>query len=189
MKETLKFALVGVLFAAAPLAGASESNCNEVVKITNSAIAQSPDKVLDVVAKLVTKHKDCSCEVVKAAIIATEADKELVGKIVEVAVKAAPEQLSLISTCALVVAPDAQAEIVSVVSKHSQSAGGDYSAKADYSAKGKEPLPMAAVKANPLDFPGVGPIGPELGSTGGTPLLPFGLPPQAPPVTPVSATR
>lgn len=190
MKTTLKFALVGVLFASATtFAGAAESNCQEVTKATNAAVAKSPEKVLEIVAKLVAENKACSCEVVKAAIISTEADKELVGKIVETAVKAAPEQISLISTCALAVAPDAQAQIVAVVSNHGNSAGGDYSAKADLGAKGKEALPMAPIKLNPLDFPGAGPIAPELGSSGGQPLLPNGLPAPAPPVTPAAATR
>lgn len=172
MKNTMKYALVGAVFALAAPSMVAAEGCNDVSQKTVAAIAKSPSKVLEVVSKLVASNEGCSCEIVKAAIIATEADKDLVGQIVETAIAAAPKESSLISTCALAVAPDAQSEIVAVVAKLERGAGDGYSAKG-----GKVVTPPPAVKANPLDFPGLGVVGPEIGSTGGAPLLPAGLPP------------
>lgn len=171
----MKYALVGVVFAmAAPFSVAADDVCISTSKETTAAIAKSPSKVLEIVERLVSSNEGCSCEVVKAAIIATEANKDLVAQIVETAAKAAPDKLSIITTCALAVAPDAQSEIVAVASKLEASAG-----DGGYSAKGGKVVALqpALKKADPRDFPGVGVVGPESGSSGGAPLLPLGLPP------------
>jgi len=109
----MKYALVGAVFAlSAPFSLAADSACTSVSSETSAAIAKSPNKVLEIVSKLVSANESCACEVVKSAIITTEASKDLVGQIVATAVKAAPAKSSLVSTCALAIAPDAQAQIV-----------------------------------------------------------------------------
>ena len=136
MKNTFKFALVGALLAvAAPVASATD--CYTVSKTAAKEIAAKPKNVLAIVSKQVAVNEACTCEIVKSAIVITEADKKLVAQIVEQAMSAAPKKISLITTCALAVAPDAHVEVLEVASKYTKSKGESYSAKSkeNYSAK------------------------------------------------------
>lgn len=154
MKNTLKFALVGALLAvAAPVASAAD--CYAVSKLAAKEITAKPKQVLAIVAQQVGANEACACEIVKAAIVVTEADKKLVAQIVEQAIEAAPKRVSLITTCALAVAPDAHAEVMEVSAKYSKGTGEDYSAKSAKSGKGVlEPI-EPIVKFSPLDFTGL----------------------------------
>jgi hypothetical protein len=116
------------------------------------------------VQKQVAANPACSCEVVKAAIVASEADRQLVGQIVSTAVEAAPENLRIIAQCAIAVAPDALPEVQAVLAQLDPQGGETGSAKSGYakggSAKGgyakggKDVVPIVEVKpASPLDGP------------------------------------
>lgn len=134
MKNTLKFALVGALLAvAAPVASAAD--CYAVSKSVAKEIAAKPKHVLTIVSQQIAANEACACEIVKSAIVVTEADKKLVAQIVEQAMEAAPKRISLITTCALAVAPDAHAEVMEVSAKYSKGTGESYSAKDGYSSK------------------------------------------------------
>ena len=120
----MKYAFVGAVFAAAlPFAVAAEKSaadvkkCSAVYKSASKAIAKDPVKVLELVSKLVAANESCAADVVKAAIITTKANKELVGQIVETAATAAPKQLSQIAAAATAVAPDTSPQIAAVVNK------------------------------------------------------------------------
>lgn len=158
----MKYAFVGALFAAAaPALSAAQPNaeaCYSVSQITTKTIAASPSTVLESVAKLVSANESCACEVVKAAIISTEADKELVAQILDTAITSAPLKISEMIPCAQAVAPDASEEINKVAAKHNYSAKGiDYSAKAT----------GVGIPVDPLNTPGGVPGTPGGGVGGG----------------------
>ena len=184
MKNTLKFALTALLFAAAPLAQADTIDCVKVSNSVKAAVAADVDKVLEIVTTQIAANESCACEVVKAAIVASNAEKEMVAQIVDAAINEAPSMLRIIAQCAIATAPDAGADVQAVVEKYDFAGGdGGYSEKGGLSKGGIVDPPVAS--ANPLDFPNNGnenPIGPRPGSPGGFPLLPPGLPPTFPPV-------
>jgi len=189
MKNTMKYALLGAALALVTPSYASTPDCYKVSAAVKKAIAANPDEVLELVAAQVAQNESCACEIVKAAIVASDADKKLVADIVSSAITAAPEKMRIIGQCAVAVAPDALAEVQAVVTKMSPNAGDGYSAKGGEKGSAKDakggatPPPVAS---NPLDFPGRGPVGPTLGGPGGFPLFPPGL--QPPVVTPPSST-
>jgi len=160
MKKTLKFAFVGALLAVAiPIA--SGADCYAISKAVAKEISEKPKSVLDIVNKKISANQACTCEIVKAAIVNTEADKKLVAQIVEQAILAAPKKVALITTCALAVAPDAHVEVMKVSAKYTKGQGEGSSAKGESaksvtSAKdtGAPPKkPMA--RFSPLDFIGL----------------------------------
>lgn len=123
MKNTMKYALAGALFAtSASFASAAETGveakkCSAVYQSSSAVITQAPSKVLEHVSTLVAANEACAGDVVKAAIVATSASNELVGQIVETAVAAAPKQISKIVASAVATAPDASSAIAAVVAK------------------------------------------------------------------------
>ena len=190
MKNTIKYALFGAVLAATP-AFADAPDCYKVSTAIKKAVAAQPDKVLELVAVQVAQNESCACEVVKAAIVASDADKALVANIVDAAVTAAPSKMRIIGQCAVAVAPDALAQVQEVITKLSAVSGDSgYSAKGG-DAKGGKPVVVPPVAQNPLDFPNGGalgnPEGPTPGGPGGFPLIP---PVDTPPtVTPPSSTN
>lgn len=151
MKLTL-----GIIAAASLLAFSASPDCEAVYKTTLKSIEADKVAVLDVVSASVEANEDCVCEIVKAAIIASEADKALVGQIVQSAIVASPDNMRLISQCAIAIAPDAATEVQKVLAKFTPQAGTSYSAKgySAKSAKGGPAIaePTAPVSAyNPLD--------------------------------------
>ena len=193
MKNTLKFALTAVLFAAAPLANAEAIDCVKVSTTVKSAVAADSDKVLEIVATQIAANESCACEVVKAAIIASDANKKVVAKIVETAILEAPTKLRIIEQCAIAVAPDAIKNIQSVTEKYDKAGGEGYSVKGGLdSAKGGGGNDPVVASGNPLDFPG-GEVGDTTGPRpGGFTVLPPILPPVGvgPPIVtpPTSST-
>lgn len=117
MKRTLNYALLACAVATAPAALAEESVCYKASRTVTKAVNAKPADVLAIVGRETGASPACACEIVKAAIVATEADKELVGQIVAAAIEAAPDQLQVIASCAIAVAPDALANIQTVVAK------------------------------------------------------------------------
>ncbi len=193
MKNTIKYALFGAVLALVTPAYADAPDCYKVSKAVKAAVTAAPDKVLELVAAQVGQNESCACEVVKAAIVASDADKKLVASIVEAAVEAAPSKVRIIGQCAVAVAPDALAEVQAVVTKYGAASGDSGYAgekggdEKGGDEKGKSPVTPPSVPNNPLDFPGQGPVGPTLGGPGGFPLFPPGL--QPPTVTPPSSTE
>lgn len=175
MKTTFRFALVAAALGMLPAATMAEVDCLKVSVSVKHAVAAKPATVLEIVEKEVSANPDCACEVVKAAIQASKADKKTIAAIVETAATSAPDKMRLISQCAVAVAPEALAEVQSVMSRLDPNKG-----ESGDSAKGGK-APQVEVKPawNPLDFPGQGPVGP---TPGGPPALPPGLPPVIPPV-------
>ena len=191
MKNTLSYALAAVLLAAAPAASAAE--CVNVSSAVTKAVAADQGKLLEIVNAQVLANEKCACEVVKAAIVASEADKKTVAAIVEAAVTASPENLRLVAQCATAVAPDAVVDVQKIVERLDRAAGGSYyvdSSKGGLDSSkggiGAPQAPASPLGANPLDFPaGNGVVvGPRVGSPGGFSLLPTSFPTFPPVVSP-----
>ncbi|WP_435895972.1 hypothetical protein [Oceaniferula spumae] len=182
----MKYALFGAALALVTPSYAAAPDCYKVSTAVKKAVAANPENVLELVATQVAQNESCACEIVKAAIVASDADKKLVANIVSAAITSAPSKVRIIGQCAVAVAPDALAEVQAVVTKMDANAGDGYSAKGGAKdAKGVVVPPPVA--SNPLDFPGRGPEGPTPGGPGGFPLFPPGL--QPPVVTPPSSTN
>jgi len=162
MKNTIKFALVGALLAvAAPVASA---DCYKVSKQASKEITAQPEQVLSIVAKQIAANKGCACEIVKAAIVATEANKKQVAQIVEQAIALVPKKASLLTTCALAVAPDAHVEVMKVAAKFTNKNTGDStgdSAKSGAKSGGDEKTGQSPTLnfADPMTFIGLDPSG------------------------------
>jgi len=159
MKNTIKYALFGAVLASITPAFAEAPDCYKVSVAIKKAVAAQPDKVLELVAAQVGQNESCACEVVKAAIVASDADKALVANIVNAAVTAAPSKVRIIGQCAVAVAPDALAEVQAVVTKMSSNAGDSgYSAKGGDEKGGEKgkTVVVPPVIQNPLDFPNGG---------------------------------
>ncbi len=176
MKKTIGFvvlsAAVGMLSATAET---KDVDCIALSVSVKNAVNNEQSKVLEIVSKEVAAAPGCACEIVKSAIEGSKANVETVAAIVEAAATAAPEQMRLISQCAVAVAPDALAAVQAVMAKLDPNLGEGSSAKSSKDAKA--PAGEVASMPNPLDFPGQGPVGPTPGGPGGNPLIP-----QLPPV-------
>jgi len=173
MKKTVFFALFSASFGL--LSADTAVDCIALSLSVKAAVAAEQSKVLEVVSNEVGNAPACACEIVKAAIEGSKANLQTVAAIVEAAATAAPDQMRLVAQCAVAVAPDALAAVQAVVAKLDPNLGeSGASAKSAKSAKtaGGEVASMP----NPLDFPGLGPIGPTPGGPGGMPLFPT-LPP------------
>jgi hypothetical protein len=168
MKKTAYFALFSALLGT--LSASAEVDCLKLSASVRTAVAMEQSKVLEIVSAEVAAAPGCACEVVKAAIEGSSANVETVAAIVEAAAVAAPEQMRVISQCAVAAAPDALASIQAVLAKLDPNLG-----ESGTSAKSAKAAPASEVAAmpNPLDFPGIGPVGPTVGGPGGAPLFPF----------------
>lgn len=151
MKNTLKFALTALLISASSYASADTVDCVKLSQSVKTAVAADSSKVLRIVASNVAANESCACEIVKAAIVGSDADKELVAKIVNTAVLEAPSQIRMISQCAIATAPEAIANIQAVVEKYDAAGGEGYSEKGVIDPKG--PIDPPVDGPNPLDYP------------------------------------
>ena len=201
MKMKFPIAMVGFLLAAMPLASASD--CAKISESIKSAILQDSSRTIQIVVENLEAAPSCACEIVKAAIQASHADADLVASIVENAILAAPEQIRMISQCAIATAPDALPQIQAVLAKLDPHAGESHRSSKHVGkqpAKEASPITEPASMFNPLDFPGDGPIGPRDGlPQGGIPggqaeigspeigslFRPFVLTPPTPELPPV----
>jgi len=112
---------------------ASAPNCSEIHRAVKKYVEDHPERVLEVLALQIGHNPSCACEVVKAAIIASEADTALVVEIVEAAIEVAPSSFRIIGQCAIAVAPDALSEVQTIVNKY-----GAVSGDSGFGAKGNE---------------------------------------------------
>ena len=160
MKKTVLLASVGAMLGTMTIS--AEIDCLQLAASVKAAVAAEQSQVLEIVAKEVSAAPACACEVVKAAIEGSRADASTVAAIVETAIHASPENMRLISQCAIAMAPDALVEVQTVLAKLDPNSGeSGQSAKSAKSAKsGKEPVGEVAAMPNPLDFPGKGPVKP-----------------------------
>ena len=169
MKKTIYFAFFSVVLGSLPAVAGVD--CLKLSLSVKQTVASEQSKVLEVVAAEVAAAPGCACEVVKAAIEGSKANAETVAAIVEAASIAAPDQMRLVSQCAVAVAPDALVQVQSVIAKLDPNLG-ESSVSSKSAKDSKAPAGEVAAMPNPLDFPGQGPVGPTPGGRGGVSLVP-----------------
>ena len=175
MKITPALALMAaVTLTGATAAEKADLDCSAVAartKATAERTSVDPVELLNLIDLEVSASAGCACEIVKAAIIGTNCDDAIVGYIVETAVRASPENMRLISQCAIATAPDSIARVQEVMGRLDPGAGEkSKSAKSAKDAKGVEVKP-AATPPDPLDIPiiAIPPIPPVVNPPRGTP--------------------
>lgn len=162
--------------------GKATSDCGDLYLSVEQRVKLDESEVLDIVETELKANPACACEVVKAAIKATDAESSGVLKIVEVAILTVPEQMRMISQCAIASAPGSISGIQALLARLDANAGeSGYSSKGSKSGESSKDakaayVPDVAAMPNPLDFPGKGPVGPPSGGPGGQPLVPPNLP-------------
>ncbi len=148
MKYAIKYTLFVAALTLVIPAQAEKIDRQQVYTNVKNNVSANPEMVLELVKKNVAKNQSCACEIVKAAIIASNADKNLVADIVEAAITSAPDKARLIGQCAVAVAPDALAEVQAMVVKY-----GVVSAKTT-SRDETSSYQDDDEGGNPLNFPG-----------------------------------
>ena len=121
----LTLSLSALCYAENASSDSAPSNCVKTYGQVAKEIAEvkkSDVKILEQVRLSALKSPECLCEVVKASIVASSANKELVKSIVETAIIAAPDQLEAIVNCSIAIAPDAANEIAEVAKQFSDNA-------------------------------------------------------------------
>ena len=137
------------------IGGHAKDDCVAISQTVVVGISEDKSQLLEIISKEIAAAPNCACEIVKSAIKTSKADNKTVAAIVGAAVTAAPAQMRLISQCAIAVAPDAAAEIQSVLAKLDPNSGdSDASSKSAKSAKSAKAPEVAEEDWNPLDFPG-----------------------------------
>ncbi|MEP2775908.1 MAG: hypothetical protein ABJQ29_07135 [Luteolibacter sp.] len=147
-------------------------DCDALSLSVGHRIEVDLSKVLEIVEAEITANPNCSCEIVKAAIITSGADPELVGNIAEVAITANPDAMRMISQCAIAALPEALPNVQAVLAKLDPNRGdSSYSAKDSKSGKDAKDAVASVTPPerlpNPLDKP----------------FISFPPPPPHPPVT------
>ncbi len=100
-------ALVAMAFGQVSRAADKEQDCGAEFKKVTKEVTATPEDVLKIVATEVGTAPTCVCEIVKAAIKASKADKALVVEIVTIASELLPDETPTIIACAIDSAPDA----------------------------------------------------------------------------------
>lgn len=95
--------------------GADVANCDKVGTDVRAAVEKEPKKVLVVVEDAMVANESCACEIVKAAILSSHADPELIRQIVLTATNVAPRMAAVIAECAAGIAPDHSKDVAKSV--------------------------------------------------------------------------
>lgn len=131
-------------------------DCSKVALSVEQRIKLDVAKVLEIVEAEVSANPACSCEIVKTAIKASEADVPLVVSIVETAITASPENMRMISQCAIACMPEAVTEIQALLARLDPNSGDSdvYSSKSSKDAKSaKVASVVSPPPPNPLNLP------------------------------------
>lgn len=83
----------------------------------------SEDSLISVIEESIRNQPSRACEIVKEAISLSKADESLICRVVEAAIFSAPDQLRLISQCAIAAAPDSLTAINAIALIYEE--GGD----------------------------------------------------------------
>jgi hypothetical protein len=98
-------ARLAVAFAGAP------DTCSDVANDVRTAVSKDPSKVLMIVEDALVINESCACEIVKAAITASNADKALIEQITQTAISVAPKMAAIIAECANATVPGSVAAL------------------------------------------------------------------------------
>jgi len=117
----------------------SRKELEQIIESTRQRVAEDP------------KH---ACEIVKKAIVDAKAGPRLVTRMVEAVIMEAPDQMRLVSQCAIAVAPDAMEPVMELMARLDPNAGESLEGAKSGAKSAKSPkgtLEVASVGANPLD--------------------------------------
>lgn len=84
----------------------SPTNCDKVASQVRADVEKDPAKVLIIVEDSMVANESCACEIVKAAILASKANGDMVKQIVLTATNVSPNMSKIIVECASAVAPE-----------------------------------------------------------------------------------
>lgn len=120
-------------------ANAETGSCQGIADDVTAAVTKEPGKVLMIIEDALVINDGCACEIVKAAITASQADATLVNQIVQTAISVSPKQSGIIMDCATAISPNSLAtrDMTAVTSS-----GNDV----------KNPLPVEPAPASEEDF-------------------------------------
>ncbi len=131
--------LSGLAFLAfSSCAFAQSSNCDDISRDVSAAIQKDPSKALMIVEDALVINESCACEIIKAAIIASQADSALVNQIVQTGISVAPKMSGVIVDCATAASPGSTISNVETVASVDPTDSGK---NAD-----KNPLPAPVVE-------------------------------------------
>ena len=100
-------AMVALASGQVSRAADKEQDCGAEFKKVTKEVTASPEDVLKIVSTEIGTAPTCVCEIVKAAIKASKADKALVVEIVTTASELLPDETPTIIACAIDSAPNA----------------------------------------------------------------------------------
>lgn len=106
---TLKCAVLTVAITVLPPSSRAGdiTRCDKVFEEVRAAVGMDPPKVLVIVEDAMVANETCACEIVKAAILGSKADRDLTKQIVLTATHIAPKMAPLIAECAGALLPGA----------------------------------------------------------------------------------
>ncbi|TLD72805.1 hypothetical protein FEM03_01670 [Phragmitibacter flavus] len=87
------------------------TKCDPIFKEVQTAVTAEPDKVLLIVEENILASQDCVCEIIKAAILATQADADLTRQIMLTALDAAPGKAKMIEICIAAIAAERAGDV------------------------------------------------------------------------------
>jgi hypothetical protein len=106
--KVTRFLVAAILFLVATTPSAVKAGtmtrCDQIAKDVRESVAREPSKVLMLVEDALVINESCACEIIKAAIQASNADKAMSKQIVQTAVAVAPKMSAIIFECAEAVA-------------------------------------------------------------------------------------
>jgi hypothetical protein len=80
--------------------GQKPTTCDRIGQDVRQSIEKDPAKVLMIVEDALVINETCACEIVKAAITASNADEALLKQIVQTSIAVAPKMTAVIEDCA-----------------------------------------------------------------------------------------
>lgn len=136
-----------LLFAGSSVAIAQSSGCEDISKDVATAIKNDPSKTLMIVEDALVINESCACEIIKAAIVSSQADSSLVNQIVQTGISVAPKMSGVIMDCATAISPSATVTPTAVIPTEDPT----------YSGKNpdKNPLPVAPVEEDFIMSPSI----------------------------------
>lgn len=169
MKKSLLLTLLAVATVSVSFAAEQAKECTPVSATVTAEVTAKRSDVLTIVSAQIAANPTCACEIVKAAILASKADKDLVGQIVFTAVTAAPTEATTVAECAVAVSPEAAENVKAAlrsaysdknpVSKNPVDKNPPVPPVDDVADFGLSPVAIGGVY---LVYPGSGSSGPQL---------------------------
>ena len=96
----VRLTALAACLTALPALGQSQPRCDQLAADVQSAISKDPSKTLMILEDALVIHETCACDIVRAAIQASDADENMVQQIVQTAIAVAPKMAPIITECA-----------------------------------------------------------------------------------------